>query len=293
MKRRILVIVNPAAGKGNAKKALPLVREKLLGSGTDFELLLTGHKGHATELARKNAKKFSDIVVVGGDGTLNEVVNGMAGSRAVLGVVSAGSGNDFLKSMGLCCDLEEEIFQALNGKARTIDLGVCNGRYFINGVGVGFDGKVVEDMARGGPLFKGPLGYYMTVLKLLFSYREREMTVILDKKIHKEKIFMLTVANGTTFGGGFRITPQAKLDDGILDVCKIRAIGLLRRYVHVREVTKGTHGSMPEVEMLRAKKVRIESPVRTACHIDGEVFGSGPYDIRIVPKAISVRGKWS
>ena len=104
---------------------------------------------------------------------------------------------------------------------------------------------------------------------------------------------MLTVANGTTFGGGFRITPQAKLDDGLLDVCKVGAVGLLRRYVHVREVTRGTHDTMPEVAMLKAKKVKVESPVRTACHIDGEVFGSGPYDIRIIPKGIAVRGKWN
>jgi YegS/Rv2252/BmrU family lipid kinase len=289
MKKRILVIVNPAAGKGNAKKVLPLVREKLLGSGSDFELLQTGSRGHATDLARKNARKVTDIVVVGGDGTLNEVVNGMAGSRAVLGIVSAGSGNDFLKSVGSCCDLQEELYQALNGKARAIDLGVCNGRYFINGVGIGFDGKVVEDMARGGPLFKGPLGYYATVLKLLVSYRETEMTVALDRKVFNGKLFMITVANGTTFGGGFRITPGAELDDGWLDVCKISSIGLLRRYVHVREVTRGTHGAMPEVAMLRAKKVRIESPVRTACHIDGEVMGTGPYDIRIIPKGIAIR----
>jgi len=292
MKRRILVIVNPAAGKGNARKAMPLVRENLLASGFDFELLQTERRGHAVELAEKNVKKFTDVVVVGGDGTLNEVVNGIAGAKAVLGVVSAGSGNDFLKSMNLCCGLEEELHYAISGAVRRIDLGVCNGRYFMNGVGVGFDGRVVEDMERGGTIFKGALGYYSTVLKLLLSYREMEMTVTADKKVYKDRFFMVTVANGTTFGGGFRITPQAKLDDGWLDICKIRAIGFLRRYVHVREVTRGTHASMPEVEMLKARKIRIESPGRTACHIDGESFGSGPYEIRIAPKAISVRGRW-
>ena len=290
-KRSVLVILNPAAGKGKARKALPVIRDCLMASGFDFELLQTERSGHAVELAKKNAKKFTDVLAVGGDGTLNEVVNGMAGTKAVLSVVSAGSGNDFLKNFGPLRSLEEEIHDAVNGPVRRIDLGICNGRYFINGIGVGFDGKVVEDMARG-VLFGGSLGYYTTVLKLLLSYKETEMEIRLDKRAFKEKIFMITVANGTTFGGGFRITPEAKLDDGLLDVCKVTRIGLLRRYVHVREVTKGTHASMAEVAMLTAKKVRIESPVKTACHIDGENLGSGPYDIRIVPSAISFRGRW-
>lgn len=292
MKRKVLVIANPTADRGKTVKVIPLIREILIRKRVDFGFYITNRPLHATEIARRNKTRFTDILSVGGDGTINEIINGLGRGDCVLGVVSTGSGNDFAKNFTEQESIEEQVNAALEGRVRKIDAGLCNDRYFINGVGIGFDGRVVEEMMKQGKAFKGHLGYLYVVMKLILSYREPFITIGAGKEKSTERIFLIDIANGTTFGGGFRLTPDAKVDDGELDVCLIKPMSVPGRYFHMPKVMKGAHTRLDVVKMSRIKKIRIGSDESVVAHMDGEFIGSGPFDIRVLPAFLRVRGIW-
>ncbi|MDD5066655.1 MAG: diacylglycerol kinase family lipid kinase [bacterium] len=292
MRKKVLVIANPVADRRKTERIIPFIREILIKKKIDFRLYITDRPLHATDLAREGKKHYTDIVSVGGDGTLNEVLNGLGPCSCTLGVVSTGSGNDFAKNFRHGMGIEEQMTAALEGEVRKIDAGLCNDRYFINGVGIGFDGKVVEEMMKEGKVFKGHAGYLYVVLKCILSYREPVMTIRVNKEVIQEKVFLIDVANGTTFGGGFKLTPDARVDDGELDVCWIKAMGILGRYINMPKVTRGEHVHLDVVRMMRIKAITIESNEDTVAHMDGEFIGSGPFHIKVLPGFIRIRGKW-
>lgn len=290
MKKKVLVILNPASNREKTKKIIPFLREELTKKKVNFDLYITQRPMDAADIVKKHRHhEHTDIIAIGGDGTFNEVLNGMKKNDVPLGFICTGSGNDFGKLIVKNQSIEEQIETAIHGQIKKIDIGICNGRHFINGVGIGFDGKVVEELMKNGKKMTGHWAYLSVVLKLLFNYKESIMTIKYDKKTISEKTLVITIGNGTTFGGGFELTPYAKLDDGLFDVCHIKPLGVIGRYINFQKVLKGTHNTMDVVNMFRTKKIFIESTNDTVAHIDGEFLGPGPYDIKILPKFLNIR----
>ncbi len=232
---------------------------------------------------------FTDLVIIGGDGTINEAVNGLAYDIPIT-ILPSGTGNDFFKNLPTSKKLQDQLNVLVKDNPWAIDLGVCNGRKFVNGVGIGFDGQIVEDMAnRSVPMLRGHAKYYYHVLTILASYQERIFKFSLDGNAYEQDLILMTIGNGTTFGGGFKLMPEAKLDDGMLEICTIGPISALRRFLNISSLSNGSHGKLKEVTFHQANKLNIEENEHLFAHMDGERIGSPPFEIKVLPKALKLR----
>ncbi len=231
----IIFIVNPHAAKGAAAEIGHRLKKELVARGVAHEIHLSEYQGHAVELARRTPARV--VVAVGGDGTVNEVANGIVGTGKTLGIIPAGSGNDLIKSLNIPADFKASLETVFRGQIRNIDVGhvrctkngaagnggvAGNDRYFVNGVGIGFDAAVAARTAeipylRGAPLYIAAvfqtLGKYQPpVFKVSYGHGEREFSGLL-----------IAIGNGVCAGGGFYLTPHAKPDDELLDICMVKA----------------------------------------------------------------------
>ena len=170
----------------------------------------------AGRIARESIGGYEVIVAVGGDGTVSQVVSGMVSSSLPLGIIPAGSGNDFIKSLNIPNDLEKAFEIVIRGTTRVIDVGRINGIFFANGVGIGFDAAVNRASYSINHSKKGLLLYVWALVKTLGRFNPVPMTVTMNGERREQEVFLLSVGNGTTVGGGFRLTPHARLDDGLL-----------------------------------------------------------------------------
>ncbi|MEM9325549.1 MAG: YegS/Rv2252/BmrU family lipid kinase [Bacteroidota bacterium] len=289
--RSFLIVTNPISGakKGPslAEKVTSVLGEASIPSRIIFTDPLRSLKDQAVAGAL-GTRPPTDLMVIGGDGTLNAAINAF-GDEWPLSIIPAGTGNDFVKNISVGKSLDQQIQTALHGQVKAIDVGICNGRRFLNGVGVGFDGQVVKEMLQQKTWMKGHLAYYGVVIKILSSYREQALSLHWDETKIEDDLFLLTVGNGTTFGGGFRLTPNAQLDDGLLDVCVIRKIPAWRRFANIHRLSKGTHFDLEEVTEHRTSSLQIKGSNGVAAHIDGEYFGHPPFDISLERQAARVR----
>ncbi len=252
------------------------------------------HDTEQTYSARKTVSEkldntFTDLIIIGGDGTINETVNGLTHDIPV-SIIPTGTGNDFVKMINIGKSREDHFKTAVEGAVKKIDLGLCDDRKFVNGIGIGFDGQIVEDMVeKKVPVLSGHAAYYYHVLRILGGYRERAFSYQVDHKSLTKDLILLTIGNGSTFGGGFKLMPNAKLDDGLLEVCEIGKLSGFKRFLNIHKLSNGTHGSMKMVDFHQAKSVKVaENPLLFA-HIDGERMGQPPFEIKVLPKALNIR----
>ena len=288
MADRFYVILNPTAGRGAAARAWPKVRAVLEGAGARVELAETARHGHAAELAESAARAgWGAVVAVGGDGTVHEVANGLlrasdaGAAMPALGIVPVGSGNDFSLLAGLPRDPVEAARRIVSGAERRVDAGRVDGRWFVNGVGVGLDARVAVEANRNRRL-RG-IGIYLWALaRVLASFRAPMMRVEIDgDEVIERPLTLATVGNGGRHGGGFWICPAAKLDDGLLDVCVCDALGRLRILRFLPKVLRGTHVGERCVRMRTARRVRITSDTPLPVHADGEILSEAARELEI------------
>ena len=293
MTRKLFVVTNPASG--SRRKQQVTVREFQAFSeslGFAHRLFETTPVVHAQELVNSQFdSSFTDLVIIGGDGTFNEAINGLNYDVPVT-FISAGTGNDFIKNLDIGNKLSDQLSQLIGEHVCSIDVGRCNNRKFLNGVGIGFDGQIVEDMAkRRIPLLTGHAKYYFHVLSILAGYKEKLFKYDVNGEKWTENLILMTIGNGTTFGGGFKLMPDAKLNDGQLEICTIGAISGLRRFLNIHKLSNGTHGTIPEVSFRQGSRISIEHNELLFAHIDGERLGNPPFTIQIEPSSLRVRGK--
>ncbi len=272
-----------------AKKAQQLFQQQ----GFTCQIEETTPNENAQKVVEKKlTADFTDLVVIGGDGTINEAVNGIGNHTSVaLSILSSGTGNDFIKNIDIGKTLDEQLQTVLKGQVIEIDLGICNGRKFLNGVGVGFDGQIVRDMLHQKTWLTGHAAYYYHVLRILASYKERTFGFSLDGVRSERDLILMTIGNGTTFGGGFKLTPHARLNDGLLDVCLIGPLSAARRFLNVPRLSNGTHLELKEIEVIKMKDLKVEENQLLEGHIDGEYLGKPPFHISIAPKSLKIRVK--
>ncbi len=294
-----LIILNPAANRGNMAEHRAIVRSRA--EREHAEYVETTKRGEAKELARCAAEEGRPIIVVGGDGSVHEAVNGILSSqrRVPLGIVAAGSGNDYAwNTLKLPHDPAAAIERALTGRLVDTDAGIVNGEYFANSFSVGLDADiaVAADQMKQLPLMSGARLYYATTLKqLLFGYHRCPWLTLrlddgeqLDEK-EARRYVLVAVTNGPTYGAGFRINPTADHTDGLFDVCTISYAPLVRALRLLPVVQKGEHAGLPEVTFYRARSIHVESRHLVNIQMDGETTCTTSYDARNLSGALWVR----
>ncbi len=295
-----LVILNPAANRGKMDRHRALVRKRA--EREQAEYVETIRQGEAKELAMTAAKESRPVIIVGGDGSVHEVVNGIlaSGKRVPLGIVGAGSGNDFAwNTLKLPQAPAIAIERAFDGQLVEVDAGIVNGRYFANSFSVGLDADiaVAAERMKKLPLMGGAQLYYTTTVKqLLFGYdRCPWLSFKLDGgdeqtgKTQVKRYVLIAVTNGRTYGAGFCINPSADHSDGLFDICTIDYTPLLRALRLLPIVRKGEHAGQPEITFYRAKSIAIESQNLVNVQVDGETSNSKSYHAEILPGALLVR----
>jgi diacylglycerol kinase (ATP) len=295
------VIVNPAAGAFSTRRKWPIISRLLNRIGLPFDFEYTEGVGHAIELARLAASDgYRYLVAVGGDGTVNEVANGILHSTnaatTALGIVSTGTGSDFIRSVGISRNYATACSALTSSKRLSIDVGVVEyqskgqtlQRFFVNAAGIGFDAAVVKETERLPKYFGGTIPYVTGMLRTLVSYKNKPVVVRVGDEVEELRVLNVAVANGGYMGGGMHIAPQAELGDSLLDVVVIGDMGKLELLKEFPTVYKGTHINHPKVSMKRGSNISIESSEPVLVYADGELLGECPASFRVVPGALSL-----
>ncbi|MFC1887678.1 diacylglycerol/lipid kinase family protein, partial [Candidatus Cloacimonadota bacterium] len=231
-KERWLFIVNSMAGRGKTGRMLSDLITSLNHHGFDYDVEVTKAPLHAIELVCEYVKKgFRKIVAVGGDGTVNEVVNGIMKSKKVdeikFGVIPEGGGNDFARNLNLDDNIERNLKILKRGYTKGVDVGKVEDNYFINAFGLGFDAEVAAN-SRAIRLLNGLPRYILAIMKTLLKLKERKITIEINGETFERSILLMSIGNGVSAGGGFLLTPNALIDDGVYDVCIIRSLSVFR-----------------------------------------------------------------
>ncbi|HTX90249.1 MAG TPA: diacylglycerol kinase family protein [Anaerolineales bacterium] len=299
MPNKIKLILNPTTNHGRSQRVAadlrPLMEEhKAEWSGTEYP-------GHATQLARQAGEEGFDLVVAaGGDGTVHEVINGLMQvpekKRPALGIVPLGSGNDFAHILGIPEDPATALLSCLRGGPHSLDMGSVtdqNGRveYFNNTLGIGFD-AVVTIRTRKITAIHGFMMYFVaTVQTVILNFTPMDLHVETDRESWDQATIMLTVGNGPREGGGFMVTPQARLDDGVLEFVSVKKISRPMMFRLIPEFMKGTHTHFKPIKMGQCRRMAVTSRQPLYVHADGEVYSGFGTDVRqlsieILPNAL-------
>lgn len=269
------LIINPAAGRGAARRAENTVVRAFRSQGWAVEIVRTERPGHGVDLAADAVCRGArHVVAVGGDGTVHEVANGLlnADSDAALGVIPIGSGNDFAKLVGVYRhDPVRAVARLVTARSRRFDAGRVQDEWFVNSVGFGFGPAVVQRRNRMQHL-SGFLSYLVPVLQTFFKFEPMLFDVAAPGFRERGFMMMVEVCNGTTAGGSYRFAPDADPADGKMDVCLIRQVSLPRFLLAIPRVIRGTHVTMREVAIIKTAKVTVRSPnPPMIVHVDGEL----------------------
>lgn len=302
---RWFAIVNPVAGKGHGLSDWPIISKHLHDNEIAYDAVFTERKYHATELAVMAVNKgYRNIIVVGGDGTLHEVVNGLFIQKrcrpldVTLAVIAVGTGNDWIRMYGIPRKYTESIRSIVSGNTFLQDVAkisyyesmVYQERYMANVAGVGFDAlvnrKYNKIKERG---YYNPWMYLLSMFIALFTYRAKLFKIWVDgAKVVDSMVFSGAVGIGKYNGGGMQQTPMAVADDGLMDLTVIRRIGKLAVFYHMKSLYNGNIYRVPRTMFLRGSKMRIETYPESNIEIDGEALGYSPFEFTVIPKAIKV-----
>ncbi|MCD4829994.1 MAG: diacylglycerol kinase family lipid kinase [Candidatus Cloacimonetes bacterium] len=274
-KDRWLFIVNPVAGRGRAAHELPRIEHLLRSYKLPAKILLTRNSGHATAIAgERMLQGFEKICVVGGDGTLHEVVNGVMDSgrarRARLAILPLGGGNDFARGLGIPRDWPQALNLILQGDVRTVDVGRIEDTWFINALGIGLDARVAWHAQRIARL-NGLPRYLAAALKALAERPRFAFDVKLDDQLFRGRFLLATVGMSRYCGGGFQLTPDARPDDGLFDLCFVDAMPLLKTLFLLPLAIRGRHTGRKEVRIMRSARVEVRSRQPLPVYMDGEI----------------------
>ncbi|NMC39174.1 MAG: diacylglycerol kinase family lipid kinase [Bacteroidales bacterium] len=292
-KEKWIFIVNPTAGNGFARTLVREIEQMMLKHHAEGEVVLTEYPGHASILAGQYLKKgFTNIIGVGGDGTVNEIARPLTGMKNVtLGVIPAGTGNDFIQILGFPGRFTEKDWDTFFLKHTIgMDVGRVNGKFFVNGMGLGFDAQVAaENYTEPGKVKKGGAHKYIWhIVKTLLFFKEKKMTLRIGRTITETDCFINTISIGRRFAGGFFLTPKAIANDSLLDVCAIKKLNLFQRFRLLLKVPAGKHIADKRVIYYQTPDLEIEFPEEVPFHIDGELFYARKFNVDILPVALNI-----
>ena len=303
---KYLVIVNPNAGGGKAKKDWPRIAVLLEAKGFDMEVVFTKYSHHAINLVSSKVQEesFRKIIIVGGDGTVNEVVNGVFEQKEIptkeiqLGVIMIGTGNDWGKMFDVPLDYAKAIDIIAQGNTFIQDVGQVtyfvgdenHTRYFINAAGLGFDAMVAKSTNNNKDEGKSStLSYFRSLLKSLFKYKPVDVKVQIDnREILDGELFTLSLAIGKYTGGGMRQNPNAVADDGLFDLMMVDKIAKTKLIRNIKKLYDGNINDLKEVQSFRLGTMTVESSSKLLLEVDGESLGHAPFSFGIIPESVQV-----
>ena len=275
---RCFVVVNPAACRGGRAGTPAALAAALKAHALPFEMVHTTRAGEAGSLVAEHGNAFDTVLVCGGDGTIHEVMQSLDLERHVLGVVPAGTGNDFAWMNGWPSQVEACVARVAAAEERRVDLGAWNGRRFHNSIGLGFEGRVNYESHRIRRL-RGPAVYLAAVVRTLARRTPAPLRLEWGDGRWEGEVFMASVCIGRRVGGAFRLAPLARNDDGLFDLFFAHDIGLPQILALLPRTFNGTHLRSPHVRTLRAAALRIEAPQGIPVHVDGEFVA---LDVRLL-----------
>lgn len=290
MKSSIILICNPAA-KSMSEAKIERARRLLEQKDCRVELLLTKQRGEAEQLAKDATKRAPSVIIAaGGDGTFNEVANGIAGAEIPMAILPLGTTNVLAKELGIPDNIEGALEVALNNTPKNVSLGKIAivrdsspvSRYFILMAGIGFDGEAVFGINETFKKISGKGAYLYSGIKTLVRFVPDELTVTVDGKTYTA--YSLIVGNASKYGGHFRVTPDVRLIDPILHVCLFKGGKRFDTFRYILGIVTGSHLKFADVEYLKAGQIAIKG--RAHIQLDGDCFGMTPAEISIVPNAL-------
>lgn len=290
MRPMVQVILNPAADRGRARGREEELRSVLNAAGLSAQIVLTARPGHGAELARDALRAGVKVVAAaGGDGTVHEVAQALVGTEAALGILPMGSGNDYIRALGIPKDLPAAAAILARSKARTVDVAYVHGQFALNSFGMGVEGQIAADYKRMRFL-KGEIGYlYATILEVV-RFRAFRAEVEGNEWAFSGKLLSVSVMNGPYAGGGYHLAPHARVDDGALDVGLIGNYPRLVRFAVLPKTRDGTYLNLARVHAKKAQQVRIRSDRPLPVHMDGELLPEPVQEIEVSirPQALRV-----
>lgn len=301
---RYLILVNPTAGRGNGEKMYPVIEQRLQAAGLDFEMRRTERVGHASQMAAEaQAGGWEVVVAVGGDGTANEVIDGLLRARRdgqdgpAMGLIPVGRGNDFSFGVGIPHDLEAACQILATGQRRWIDVGYViggdypQGRFFGNGVGIGFDAVVGFEALKLKRLSGFP-SYIVAALKTIALYFNAPMVQIeMDDQNLTQPALMVSIMNGRRMGGGFMMAPEGMIDDGRFDLCIAGQVSRPGIFLLLPRFMQGSQAGHPAIQMARSARVRVTAVNGSLpAHADGETLcvTGQQLELQILPKRLEM-----
>ncbi len=272
---RIAIVYNAHAGKRRSGKMAREIASMLDNRSVAYVLVETPWP--------TDFSSFSAVWIIGGDGTLNYFINHVKGELPPLAIFKGGTGNDFATLLYGNMDMHAMVDHILKSSGSPVDAGICNGRYFVNIAGIGFEGDVLRhmDTIRWMGAF---WGYYLAVIRVIFSFREPIYMLRInggDEEV--QRLLLLMISNAPETGGGFRVSPKASVQDGLLDLVRAKPLGILQRMLALPKVRKGEHLDLPFVQHQTLRKISIQANREMNAQLDGEQISSRRFEITIVP----------
>jgi YegS/Rv2252/BmrU family lipid kinase len=284
---RHVLLVNPSAGGGRARKLLPEVEAALHAHGLEYRIVETESAEHGCNEAQQAAEAGETPVVLSGDGLIGQIGGALAGGEADMGILPGGRGNDLARVLAIPREIAGAVEVLATGATRRIDVGEVNGKRFLSVASCGFDSDA-NRIANEARLVKGQLVYAYAAIRALLAWKPATFTLTLDGEAQTFTGYSVAAANSGVFGGGMLVAPDAKLDDRRLDVVWISKVSKLHYATNLPKVFDGSHVQNDEVHVQRAADVRIEADRPFAVYADGDHIADLPATVRVLPGALSV-----
>lgn len=300
--KKYKIILNPTSSRGKSVDHIPTIKAFMETNNLPYDLELTTAPNHATEIAKQaHAEGYTYIIAAGGDGTSNEVLNGIMQAnrandhQAIFGLLPVGSGNDMAFGVGVRTGIETALEVLRDQNTQVFDVGFVRGgdypegRYFGNGLGVGFDAIVGFEAAK--LKFSGFIGYLVSALKTILLVKPALLRLEIDDQTIESRFLMISIMNGQRAGGGFMLTPDADTSDGEFSVCIANEMNRLSQLTVLPKFISGDHTNHPKVDLMNAKKVTVTALDGTIpSHIDGETVceAGQKLEIEIFPQALHI-----
>lgn len=289
MTAKTLIVVNPKSGSGRGMGYAERVRELLAANEVPADIRPTSARGDAEAFASEAVDAgYTCVAACGGDGTVHEVVNALAGTDAALAILPSGRGNDFARAMGIPDAPGKAASILLRGHTRPYDLGKVNDRYFATVVTLGFDSEVARLVYDGEVPFRGIAAYLWGVARMLRIYGGVGLRMTGDFGTINQSVLLAATGNTSTYGGGIKIAPKASPTDGMLDICLVRMMSASRILRVFPRVYWGGHLNHPSIFYYRTSRLRLETDQPVVLFADGEPVGGSPAEIVAVPGALRI-----
>jgi YegS/Rv2252/BmrU family lipid kinase len=286
--RRLSIVCNPTAGGGRAAAALDAVVARLTHTGIELEVHRSESADHASQLVRDAASRESEVAAFGGDGMVRLAAHALRGTGAVLGILPGGRGNDFARKLGIPLDPVAACEVLVDGRVQDVDAGEADGETFVGIASIGIESEVTR-IANRAPRFLGESVYQLSTFAGLVLWRAATFELVLDDGERRSfKGFMAAASNSGRFGGGMQLAPDARLDDGLLDVVMIEHGPKWRFAKDSGKLFEGTHVHDPRVHIVKAREVRMSADRPFEVYADGDQIAMTPAVVRAVPAALRI-----